>query len=320
MKVLIADKFSEQGITALMEAGCAVTSDASLNDETLVKAMAETKCEALVVRSTKVGAQMLDASPDLRLVVRAGSGYDTIDVAGATERNIRVCNCPGMNAVAVAELTLGLMVALDRRIVDECVDLRSGVWNKKEYSKARGLKGRTLGVIGLGRIGSEVAKRAHAFDMELIYSDVVDYPELEKSLGIRRVSMEDVLRESDFVALHVPGGEKTKHMISTVQFEMMKPTAFLINCARGGIVDEKALANAVEAGQIAGAGLDVYEFEPAATDKVFADPVVNTPRIYGTHHVGASTDQAQEAVGEEAVRVLLGAKDEGMFYNCVNPA
>jgi D-3-phosphoglycerate dehydrogenase len=295
-----------------------VTIDPNLKDDALIEAIKKTACEALIVRSTKVRAEMLDASPDFRLVIRAGSGYDTIDVDGATKRNIRVCNCPGMNSVAVAELTIGLMISLDRRIVDESADLRQGVWNKKEYSKARGLKGRTLGVIGLGRIGYEVAKRAKAFDMNLIYSDVVDYPQYEKELGIRKVSFEEVLRESDFIALHVPGGEKTKHLIGKPQFEMMKPTAFLLNCARGGIVDEKALAEAVRAGKIGGAALDVYEIEPAATDKDFADPIVKEPRIYGTHHVGASTEQAQDAVGEEAVRIIRGVLDKGEFINCVN--
>ncbi len=319
MKVLIADKFSDRGIGELMGAGCTVTADSGLKDDALTKAARETGCEALIVRSTKVRAEMLDASPNLRLVIRAGSGYDTIDVEAATKRDIRVCNCPGMNSVAVAELTIGLMISLDRRIVDECVDLRKGVWNKKEYSKARGLKGRTLGVIGLGRIGYEVARRAKAFDMDLIYSDVIDYPQVEKELGIRKVSFDDVLKESDFIALHVPGGEKTRHIISKPQFDMMKPTAFLINCARGGIVDEKAMAEAVQAGRIAGTALDVYEIEPAATDKEFKDPVVNVPRVYGTHHIGASTDQAQEAVGEEAVRIVLGAMNEQVFHNCVNP-
>ena len=319
MKVLIADKFADHGVAAMKEAGCEVTVDPSLKDDALTQAIREAQPEVLIVRSTRVTAEMLDASPAFRMVIRAGSGYDTIDVEAATKRNVRVCNCPGMNSVAVAELTLGLMIALDRRIVDEAQDLRQGVWNKKEYSKARGLKGRTLGVIGLGRIGYEVAKRAKAFDMNLIYSDVIDYPQVEKELGIRKVTMEEVLKESDFIALHVPGGEKTRHMISKAQFEMMKPTAFLINCARGGIVDEVALADAVNSGKIAGAALDVYEVEPAATDKDFKDPIIRVPRVYGTHHVGASTDQAQDAVGEEAVRIVRGLLDEGKFINCVNP-
>jgi D-3-phosphoglycerate dehydrogenase len=319
MKILIADKFPDHGAAALKEVGCEVILDPSLKDDALTKAIGDTGCQALVVRSTKVTAEMLATSPNLALVIRAGSGYDTIDVAAATKRNIRVCNCPGMNSVAVAELTIGLMIALDRRIVDETVDLRRGVWNKKEYSKALGLKGRTLGTVGLGRIGYEVVKRATAFEMKTVYYDVVDQKVMEKELGIRKVSFEEVLRESDFITLHVPGGEKTKHLIGAKELAMMKPTAFLLNCARGGVVDEIALAKAVNGGQIAGAALDVYELEPAATDNVFANPIREVTRVYGTHHVGASTDQAQSAVADEVVRIIRAHSETGDFINCVNP-
>lgn len=320
MNVLIADKFSDQGMEALRQAGCEVIFHPELKEDALTKAIGETKPTVLVVRSTKVQEPMLEASPELKLVIRAGSGYDTIDVPAATERNIRVCNCPGMNSVAVAELTIGLMIALDRRIVDEAADLRRGVWNKKEYSKARGLKGRTLGVLGLGRIGYEVAKRAAAFDMNLIYTDVIVQAEMEKELGIRKVPFGELLKESDFVTVHVPGGTETKHVIGTEQLADMKPTAFLINCSRGGVINEEALAEALKAGTIGGAALDVYEMEPAATDKEFKDPIVSAPHLYGTHHVGASTDQAQEAVGEEAVRIVTTFLKRGEFVNCVNPA
>ena len=318
MKVLIADKFAPEGVAALRELGCDVTMDPSLKNDQLKAALGETASEVLIVRSTRVEADMLDASPNLRLIIRAGSGYDTIAIDAAAQQDIRVCNCPGMNAVAVAELTIGLMIALDRRIVDETLDLRQGVWNKKEYSKARGLKGRTLGLVGLGRIGYEVAKRARAFDMNLIYSDVVDFPQREKELGARKVSFEQLLKESDFVALHVPGGADTKHLMGEPQLKTMKPTAFLLNCSRGGIVDEKALAVAIREGVIAGAALDVYEIEPGATDTEFTDAVIKVPRVYGTHHIGASTDQAQSAVGEEAVRIVRVLLEDGEFINCVN--
>ncbi len=320
MKILIADKFADRGVDAFRKAGCEVIIDPALKDDALTRAIGDCACEALLVRSTRVTKEMLAASPKLKLVIRAGSGYDTINVATATERKIRVCNCPGMNSVAVAELSLGLMIALDRRIVDETVDLRRGVWNKKEYGNARGLKGRTLGVVGLGRIGYEVAKRAAAFDMHLIYSDVVDQREFEQELGIRKVPLEQLLAEADFITLHVPGGKGTKHFIGSKELAMMKPTAFLLNCSRGGVVDETALAEAVKSGTIAGAALDVYEIEPAATDKEFKDPVVQVPNIYGTHHVGASTAQAQDAVAEEAVRIVRQHMGTGEFLNCVNPA
>ncbi|MCH7840836.1 MAG: hydroxyacid dehydrogenase [Planctomycetes bacterium] len=319
MKILIADKFPEQGIDELRQAGCEVISDPKLEGDALRAAIAETACTALVVRSTQVTRPMLAAGDALRLVIRAGAGYDTIDVAAATKCDVRVCNCPGKNSVAVAELAIGLMVSLDRRIVDNTIDLRRGVWNKKEYSQARGLKGRTLGVVGLGRIGYEIARRAAAFEMKLIYSDVVENKAAEEELGIRKCTFEELLAEVDFVTLHVPGGGSTKHMMSTAQFAMMKPTAFVINCSRGGVVDEAALAAALESGTIAGAAFDVYENEPGPADGEFHGVIAQAPHFYGTHHIGASTDQAQNAVAEETARIVRTFLKTGEFLNCVNP-
>lgn len=319
MKILIADAYEAAGVAQLKALGCQVIHDPQLKDQALVEGVKKHRPEVLVVRSTKVNADVLKAADSLKLVIRAGSGYDTIDVATATQRGIRVCNCPGMNSVAVAELTLGLMIALDRRIVDETDDLRRGVWNKKEYSKARGLKGRTLGIVGMGRIGYEVAKRAKAFEMDLIYSDVVPNEQVETELGIRKVSFEDLLRTADFVTLHVPGGKETHHLIGAAQLALMKPTAFLLNCARGGIVDEVAMAQAIKKGRLGGAALDVYEIEPGAADNEFRDPIPSVPRVYGTHHVGASTEQAQFAVAEETTRIVDAYMRNGAFLHCVNP-
>ncbi|MDO8632910.1 MAG: hydroxyacid dehydrogenase [Phycisphaerales bacterium] len=318
MKVLIADKFQDHGVGTLREAGCEVFVQPGLKDSALAEAIQKTGCNVLVVRGTKVTGEHLRASPHLELVIRAGSGVDTIDVDAATERGIRVTNCPGKNSVAVAELTIGLMIALDRRIVDETDDLRRGVWNKKEYSKARGLKSRTLGIVGLGRIGYEVARRARAFEMRLIYSDVVAHPEIERELGITRVDLTELLGEADFVTLHVPGGSETRHIIAERELALMKATAFVINCSRGGVVDEAALADAVQKGTIAGAALDVYEIEPTANDTEFRDPLGKVSHVYGTHHVGASTEQAQEAVAEEVVKIVRTYLDTGRTINCVN--
>lgn len=319
MKVLIADKFQDHGVAALRDAGCTVIVKPGVKDAALADAVRESGCNVLVVRSTKVTKDILAASPHLELVIRAGSGYDTIAVEAASERGIRVSNCPGKNAVAVAELTIGLMIALDRRIVDETDDLRRGIWNKKEYSKARGLKGRTLGIVGLGRVGYEVAKRAGAFDMNLIYYDVMTNERIEKELDIRRVPFQTLLAESDFVSLHVPGGSETEHLIGGDELARMKPTAFVINCSRGGVVDESALARAVATGMIAGAALDVFEIEPTASDVEFKDPIRTAPRVYGTHHVGASTEQAQEAVADEVVKIIRTYVETGRVINCVNP-
>lgn len=318
MNVLIADKFEPSGIEQLKSAGISVQYTPGLSGDELAGALRQTRSDVLVVRSTKVPAPVIEKAAELRLIVRAGSGTDTIDVSAATRRGIRVCNCPGQNSVAVAELTLGLMVALDRRIVDETDDLRRRVWNKKEYSKARGLKGRTLGIIGLGRIGVEVAKRAHAFEMRLIYTDTIPRPNAELQYGIHPLPLGELLRQSDFVTLHVPGGAGTRHLIGVNELATMKHTAYIINCSRGGVIDETALAAAVSAGRLAGAALDVWETEPAAGEAEFTDPVVNAPHIYGTHHVGASTEQAQMEIAHETVRIVKAYYQNGEYPNCVN--
>lgn len=319
MKILIADEFEKFGLEQLRGMGCELLHQPGLKGPALVDAVRTFGPQVLIVRSTKVTDDALKASPTLELVVRAGSGFDTIDVPAATRYGVRICNCPGMNSVAVAELTFGFMIALDRRIVDETTDLRRRVWNKKEYSKARGLKGRTIGIVGMGRIGREVARRAWAFDMDVMYSDVTPRPDVEEQFNARRVSLPVLLREADFVTLHVPGGEETTHMIGPAELGLMKPTAFIINCSRGGVIDETALAQAIQAGTVAGAALDVWEVEPAATEKEFKDPIAGVPRVYGTHHVGASTEQAQQAVAEETVRIIREFKEHYRFLNCVNP-
>lgn len=320
MKILVADVFPEQGVQSLIAGGCEVLVRPGLKGEALADAIRTSNCNVLVVRSTRVTAEHLEASPRLQLVIRAGSGVDTIDVDAARRLGIGVSNCPGQNSVAVAELTIGLMIALDRRIVDETDDLRRGVWNKKEYSKARGLKGRTLGIVGLGRIGYEVAKRAKAFEMNLIYTDVVPHVQYERELGFRRMELRDLLAACDYLSLHVPGGTDTRHLIGEEELALLKRTAFVINCSRGGIVDEAALARAVKRGDIAGAALDVFEEEPGASDTEFHDPVGRIPQVYGTHHVGASTEQAQNAIADEVVRIIHTFKETGDIRNCVSSA
>ena len=320
MKTLIVDKIPEFALCRLRGMKCDVTNVAAVASNDLAGLVAETDCEILVVRSTKVPREVLEAGTNLKLVIRAGSGVDTIDVATADRLGIRVCNCPGMNSTAVAELTIGLMIALDRQIVDETDDLRRGVWNKKKYSsQALGLKGRILGIVGLGSIGQEVARRAAAFGMKIIYSDVIRRPEIEKELDLMRTPFDELIEESDFITLHVPGGPQTRHLIGRRELALMKPTAYLVNCSRGGVIDEKALAEALEKGDIAGAALDVYEIEPATSDTEFKDPICNEPHLYGTHHVGASTTQAQYAVAEEMVRIIQEFMDAGTLLHCVNP-
>lgn len=319
--VLIADKFQKEGIERLGQLGCRVEFEPDLTADALPDAMTRLDPDILVVRSTKVPATAFEAAGKLALVIRAGAGYDTIDVEAASERGIFVCNCPGTNSTAVAELVMGLMVSADRRIPDQSADLRRHVWDKKGYSsKARGLKGRTLGIIGLGMIGRLVAKRALAFEMYVLYHDIVPCPELDKHEHVKLVSLEEVLQNADFVTLHVPARETTRHLINEKTLAMMKEDAVLINSTRGSVVDETALVKALRDGVIAGAAMDVYENEPAAGDKTIPNELLDMPNFIGTHHVGASTEQAQASVAAEVIHIIGEYTSCGRAPHCVNLA
>lgn len=320
MKVLVADQFEAVGVEGLRRCGCEVVVDQHLSGEALVQAMRQHDPEALIVRSTRVTKEMIEAGEELSLIVRAGAGVNTIDVETASAHGVFVANCPGMNAAAVAELVFGLMISLDRRIAHNVNELREGVWNKQEYSKARGLKGSTLGVVGLGRVGQEVARRGRAFDMRVVYSDVYDNPRLEVEYGLEKLALDDLLRQSDYVTLHVPLVDETRKLIDESKLRLMKPSAHIINTSRGEVIDQQALIKALEQGWIAGAGLDVYEQEPTKSKDAFADPVVKLKELYGTHHIGAATAQAQMAVAEETVRIVRTYKETGQAPNCVNTA
>ncbi|MBL1216089.1 MAG: phosphoglycerate dehydrogenase [Planctomycetes bacterium] len=319
MKVLIADKYEDQGLDGLKALGCEVIYTPDLTAEQLPTAIADTDPTVLIVRSTKVQDPAIEAAQSLKVIIRAGAGYDTIQTATARAKGISVCNCPGTNSAAVAELTFGLMLAHDRRIPDQTADLRQGVWDKKKYSKmGRGLKGRTLGLIGVGQIGILVARRAVAFDMQVLYHKRTPCEELDNNPNAQRVSLEQLLAESDFVSLHVPSNDSTKHLINAQTLAQMKNDAVLINTTRGAVVDQAALAEALTAGTIGGAALDVYENEPAAGDTAIANEVVAIPAFLGTHHVGASTEQAQLAVAAMTVDIVTAFKNDGTVLNCVN--
>ncbi|MBU0641002.1 MAG: hydroxyacid dehydrogenase [Planctomycetes bacterium] len=318
MRILIADKFEQFGIEQLEQLADAVACEPELKDDSLSRRLQELDPTILIVRSTKVPGQVQDAGKGLKLIIRAGAGFDTIDTVGARERGISVANCPGMNSVAVAELVMGHMIALDRRIPDNVADLRAHKWDKKGYSQARGLKGRTLGLIGVGRIGTEVARRALAFEMKVLFFDVLPDVQPVDHPNCRRAGLDDVLRQADFVSLHVPGGDKTHHLINAAKLALMQPHARLINTSRASVVDEAALVAALREGRIGGAALDVYASEPAADGKVFESATADAPNLYGTHHIGASTEQAQLAVAEETVRIVAEYKASGKVLNCVN--
>jgi len=324
MKVLVADKFEQSGLDGLQAAGCEVVYQPDASDQTLVDAIRRSEAEILIVRSTKVTEPMLDAG-NLSLIVRAGAGVNTIDVAAASKRGIYVSNCPGKNSIAVAELAFGLLLALDRRIPDNVADLRAGKWNKKEYSKARGLYGRTLGLLGFGNIGQEMARRAQAFGMPiLVWSrrfaerGAAALDELPGGLEITIIhSPEEVVERADVVSVHVALTRETRNLVDAALLNRMKPGAFFINTARAEVVDYAALAEAVRTKGLRVA-LDVYAAEPSAAAGEFTDPIVGLPNVYGTHHIGASTDQAQEAIAAEAVRIIRTYKDTGKVPNVVN--
>jgi len=253
-------------------------------------------------------------------VIRAGAGYNTIDVEAASERGISVANCPGKNSIAVAELAFGLMLALDRRIPDNASDLQRGVWNKKEYSKARGLFGRTLGLIGTGGIGREMIPRARAFGMPVVAWSRSLRPEQAEELEIEwRSSPAEVARDSDIVSVHVALKPETRGLVNAEFFAAMRPGAFFINTSRAEVADQAALEKAVREKGIR-AGLDVFAVEPTGGAGTVDDPIFKVPGVIGTHHIGASTDQAQEAIAAETVRIAREYKDSGRAPNVVNLA
>jgi D-3-phosphoglycerate dehydrogenase / 2-oxoglutarate reductase len=319
MKVLIADKFEESGINGLKENGCEVVYNPDLKDDSLVEAIRDSKADVLVVRSTKVAEAAL-AAGRLSLVVRAGAGYNTIDVKAASSRGIYVSNCPGKNSIAVAELAFALILALDRRLPDNVADLRAGKWNKKEYGKARGLYGRTLGLIGLGQIGREMIARAKAFGMYVTGWSRSLTPESAAELGIAyRQTIIEVAYDCDILSVHIALAPDTRGVINDDVFDAMKPGSYLINTSRAEVIDQAALKRAVNTKGIR-AGLDVFANEPEGATGDFKDEIVTLPNVYGTHHIGASTDQAQEAIAAETLRIINAFKETGKVPNVVNLA
>ena len=319
MHVLIADKFEQSGQDGLKAASCEVTYLPGLKDDALAEAVERLRPDVLVVRSTKVTEAILAAGA-LKLVVRAGAGYNTIDVAAASRRGIYVSNCPGKNSVAVAELAFALILALDRRIADNVISLRQAQWNKAEFSKARGLLGRTLGLIGVGRIGREMIPRAKAFGMPVVAWSRSLTPEAARELGIEhRASPIEVARAADIVSVHVAANPQTSGLIDAKFFDAMRPGAYFINTSRAEVVDQVALGWAVRSNGVR-AGLDVFANEPSGGTGEFADDIVKLPGVYGTHHIGASTNQAQDAIAAETVRIVRTFQETGKVPNVVNIA
>ncbi|MBN2406840.1 MAG: phosphoglycerate dehydrogenase [Elusimicrobia bacterium] len=311
IKVLISDTISKEGIDMLTNEGFEVKMDASLDGDALKSVISQ--YDALIIRSgTTVTADIISAADKLKVIGRAGVGVDNVDAKAATRKGIIVMNTPGGNTISACEHTWALILSLLRNIPGAHQALREGKWDKKKYSGTE-IYGKTLGVIGLGKIGAEVAKRAGGFGVRVIAYDPFASKEKAAEIGAELVELDYIISQSDIITIHVPRNDKTKNMINKDALSRMKKEAILINCARGGIVDEKALAEAVSKGVIKGAALDVYEKEPT-TDS----PVFSVDRIIHTPHLGASTAEAQERVAVEIVKQVVGFFKTGKIVNAVN--
>jgi len=299
MKILISDAVDKAAADLLKKEHEVFEAEPSM--EELKEMIGE--YDAILLRSrTKLTGDIIDAGKNLKVIGRAGIGVDNIDLKAATEHGIIVVNAPGSNSLSVVELTIGHMISLARKLVEADKHVRSGQWNRKAF-KGVELMGKTLGLIGFGRIGSEVARRAQVFGMDVITYDPYVNKKIADEMGVKVVeTKEDVLKNADFISIHALLTDETRGMIAGPEFEIMKDSAYIINCARGGIVDEKALYEALKDGKIKGAALDVYESEPPA-----GSPLLELDNVVFTPHVGASTKEAQMRAGTVAAEQMLTA-------------
>ena len=312
MRVLVAEPISEEAIEYMRKEGLEVDVKNGLSREELLSIIGD--YEALIVRSqTKVDKEMLDAAKKLKIIGRAGVGVDNIDIDTATQKGIVVVNAPGGNTISTAEHTIALILAAARKIPQADRSVKEGKWERKKFMGME-LRGKTIGIIGLGRIGYEVAKRVRALEMNILAYDPYVSEERAKSVGAKLVSLEELLRNSDIVTIHVPKTKETENLISKREFEMMKDGAILINAARGGIVDERALYEALVSGKLAGAGLDVYEKEPPDPN----NPLLKLDNVVTTPHIGASTKEAQLSVGMIIAEELINFAKGMPVNNAVN--
>jgi D-3-phosphoglycerate dehydrogenase len=312
MRILICDGLHESGL-ALFAAAEGITVDAyeQLSAEEIKARLHE--YDAMVVRSrTKVTAELLESAPQIKVVGRAGTGVDNIDVKSASARGILVMNTPGANAMAAAEHTLALMLALARHVPQANQSMRNGSWEKKSFVGTE-LYGQTLGVIGLGRIGTIVADRALGMKMDVLCFDPYVLPEAAAIHGVELVSLDDLLARSDFITMHTPITNETRNIINRTNLSKMKPGVRIINCARGGLVDEEALYAALRAGHVGGAALDVFIQEPPT-----GNPLLTLPNLICTPHLGASSVQAQANVAKAIASQILDYLQLGVIRNAVN--
>ncbi len=314
MKVLIADKFPELYVQILKDNDVEVLYEPKLGENDIPKYSNEV--DTIIVRSTKVNSEAIMNSNRLNLIIRAGAGFNNIDIKAANKKGVYVANCPGKNSIAVAELAMGLIIALDRKIANNVMDFNNGVWNKDIFSKAEGLAGKTLAIIGYGNIGKELAKRALSFGIRVLVKDVMPIEDEDVEI------FEDfsaALPQSDIISLHLPANAQTRGLFNEKMFSYIKPGTILINTSRAEVIDEDALIKAVKEKNIK-VGLDVFKGEPEGKNGAVSSPLQGLPNVYVTHHIGASTEQAQNAVAEETIRIVLSYMETGTVLHWVNSA
>jgi D-3-phosphoglycerate dehydrogenase len=311
LKIVVADDLPASSLDLLRTEGWVVDVQAGRTPEQLATDMSD--ADALIVRSaTKVTSSIIAAAPRLRAVARAGTGVDNVDVAAASARGIVVMNAPGANSTSVAELTLGLLLALARHVPAADAAMKQGKWEKKRFLGEE-LREKTLGLAGLGRIGQEVARRAAPFGMRIIAHDPFISEQIAGDLGVELVSLDDLFKRSDYLSLHMPSNADTRHVVNADRLARAKPGIRIVNTARGDLVDEKALADAIEAGHVAGAALDVFESEPTVDHRLQM-----MPQVVASPHIAASTREGQELVGMETVAALRDFLRSGVIRNAVN--
>ncbi len=316
MKILIADKFPEQYVEQIKIMVRELIYEPKLKENELSDNIKDV--DILIVRSTVVNAECINKSNKLSLIIRAGAGVNNININAANEKGIFVANCPGKNSIAVAELALGLICAIDRRIPENVIDFRNGKWNKALYSKADGLFGKTLGIVGVGQIGTELIYRAKSFGLRIIGWSRSLTDEKAEMLGIDKIdTLEELFEKSDIISVHLAQNADTKKIITRDLINKLKKGAYFINTSRAGVVDEEALLSAVKEERIF-AGLDVFNAEPEGKEGELKSEISSIKNIYVTHHIGASTEQAQNAVAEETCNIIKNYIELGEIRNWVN--
>lgn len=307
MKVLVADPLDREAVEKLKAAGVEVVERSGLKGADLIAALGDV--QGILVRgATKVTADVLRGAPSLRVVVRAGTGLDNVDVAAARERGVKVANTPTANSVSVAELVFGLVLALERHLVEAAADLRRGRWEKARYA-GREIAGRTLGLLGLGAIGRAVALRARGFEMPVIACDPLLAAWPSEFAWVKSVSRDDLFAGADILSIHVPLTPETRGTVGTRELSLMRRDAILVHAARGGVVDEAALLAALRSGALRGAALDVFEHEPPVEPEApgGVHPLLALPNVIATPHLGAATAEAQRRAGMDAAEIMIRA-------------